>query len=76
LRDPFVSYKGARFVTFAKFGDENGRPIYINPTAVRSVIELNDRLCMIQLGAQLMINIPLPIHVVISDLEKAAQIGK
>ncbi|MCK1541609.1 hypothetical protein IVB12_06345 [Bradyrhizobium sp. 179] len=63
-------------MTFAKFGGENGRPVYINPTAVKSVIELNDRLCMVQLDAQLMINIPLPVHVVVSDLEKAAGNGK
>lgn len=63
-------------MTFVKFGGENGRPVYVNPSAVKSVIELNDRLCMIQLGAQHMINIPLPIHVVVSDLERAADNGK
>lgn len=52
-------------MTFAKFAAENGRPVNINPTEVRSVIELTDRLCMIQLDAQLMINIPLPVHVVV-----------
>lgn len=63
-------------MTFAKFGGENGKPVYINPVKVTNVIELNDRLCMIQFGAQHMINIPLPVHVVVSDLEKAAQSGR
>ncbi|WP_439361139.1 hypothetical protein [Bradyrhizobium sp. DASA03007] len=63
-------------MAFAAFGGENGRPLHINPALVTHVIELNDRLCTVFLGGQHAVNIPLPVHVVVADLEKAAEVSR
>jgi hypothetical protein len=55
---------------FAKFAGEDGKTVFINPTQVTSVRELNERLCLVACGKDVM-NVPLPINVVISDLEAA-----
>jgi hypothetical protein len=55
---------------FAVFAGEDGKPVYINPMLVSAIRELNDRLCLVQVGES-SVNIPLPVAVVVDDLEKA-----
>jgi hypothetical protein len=59
---------------FAKFAGEDGKAVFINPSLVTKVLELNDRLRLVESNRE-SVNIPLPINLVISDLEAAASKG-
>ena len=55
---------------FAKFAGEDGKQVSINPRLVTTIRQLNDKLTVVQCGSD-GVSIPLPINVVVSDLEAA-----